>query len=58
MRPGSTRDHGVRDLKDAMSRDTLAGLDAAGIGTASATFEVTGLPEVRLRRASREDMVR
>ena len=48
-----TADHGVRDVKDAMSRDVIAALDAAGIGIASATFEVVGLPEVTLRRNGR-----
>ena len=40
--------YGVRDVKDAMSREVLAGLDAAGIGLASATFEVVGLPALRV----------
>jgi small-conductance mechanosensitive channel len=44
------RDHGVRDLKDAMTRDVLDGLDDAGIGVASATFEITGLPALRVAR--------
>ncbi len=43
------RDRGIRDVKDAMSRDMLKELEAAGIGLASATFEVVGLPEVRVR---------
>lgn len=43
-------EHGVRDLKDAMTRDILAGMDAAGIGIASATFEVTAIPPLRLER--------
>ncbi len=41
-------DHGIRDVKDAMSREVLAALDAAGIGIASSTFEITGLPPLRL----------
>lgn len=41
-------DRGVRDLKDAMSRDVLKALDEAGIGVASATFEVVGLPPLRV----------
>ncbi len=41
--------YGVRDLKDAMSREVLAGLDEAGIGIASATYEVTGLPPLTVR---------
>ena len=48
-------DHGVRDLKDAMTRDILAGLDAAGIGIASATFEIVGLPSLRVERRSSSD---
>lgn len=42
------RDRGIRDVKDAISREVLRELDAAGIGLASATFELTGLPPVRL----------
>lgn len=38
------KDHGVRELKDAMSRDILKALNDAGISIASATFEITGLP--------------
>lgn len=41
-------ERGVRDIKDRMSRDILSALDAAGIGIASATFEITGLPPLRL----------
>jgi len=37
-------DHGTREIKDAMSREILARLDAEGIGIASATYEITGLP--------------
>ena len=42
------RDHGIRGLKDAMSRDILLALDQAGIGIASATFEIVGLPPFRI----------
>ena len=48
-------DRGIRDLKDAMSRDILAALDEAGIGIASATFEIVGLPPIRLHREGRDD---
>ncbi len=41
-------DHGIRDVKNAMSRDMLSELDAAGIGLASATFEIVGLPPLRV----------
>jgi hypothetical protein len=46
------KDHGVRDLKDAMTRDILAALDSAGIGIASATFEIVGLPTLKTERAT------
>ena len=38
----------MRDLKDAMSRDILRDLEAAGIGIASATIEIVGLPPLRV----------
>jgi small-conductance mechanosensitive channel len=41
-------DHGVRRLKDAMTREILGALDEAGIGIASATLAVVELPAVRL----------
>lgn len=39
---------GVRGVKDAMSRDILAALDEAGIGIASATFDIVGMPGLRV----------
>jgi small-conductance mechanosensitive channel len=39
---------GVRGLKDRMSRDILAAFDEAKIGIASSTFEVVGLPPLRV----------
>jgi small-conductance mechanosensitive channel len=42
-------DHGVRKLKDAMSRDILDGLDEAKIGIASGTYQVVGMPELKVR---------
>lgn len=44
------RDHGIRELKDAMSREVLDALDEAGIGVASATYEIVGLPPLRIQR--------
>lgn len=41
------KEHGVREIKDAMTRDLLAAFDEAGIGIASATVELVGLPAVR-----------
>jgi hypothetical protein len=46
-------DHGIRAVKDAMARDILRELDAAGIGIASATFEIVGVPPLRLETAAR-----
>jgi hypothetical protein len=43
------REWGIREQKDAMSRDILQALHAAGIGVASATFEIVGLPPLRLQ---------
>ncbi len=42
---------GVRGIKDRMSRDIIAALDAAGVGIASATYEIVGLPAVSLQRS-------
>jgi len=42
----------VRAVKDAMSREILTALDAAGIGIASTTFEIVGLPPLRITRAN------
>ena len=47
--------HGVRTLKDRMSRDILDRLDAAGIGIASATYDIVGLPPVRIERDGARD---
>jgi hypothetical protein len=45
------RESGVRDLKDAMTRELLAALEGAGIEIASATFAIIGLPPLRLEQA-------
>lgn len=42
-------DHGIRGVKDAMSRHILTAFEQAGITIASATFELTGLPPLRVR---------
>lgn len=51
-----TRTFGVRDVKDAMSREIIAALNAAGISVASSTFEIVGLPPVKIQRASSAPM--
>jgi small-conductance mechanosensitive channel len=45
------REHGIRDVKDAMGRDIIDAFDRAGIGIASATYDIVGLPPVRLAAA-------
>ena len=42
-------DHGTRDLKDKMAREILTRLDEAGIGIASATYEITAVPPLKLQ---------
>ena len=44
-------DHGVRDIKDAMSRDILAALDQAKIGIASGTYAIVEMPPIKLEPA-------
>lgn len=45
-------DHGVRTIKDAMSREIIAALDEAKIGIASATYEITGVPPLRIEEGA------
>lgn len=44
-------DHKVRVIKDAISREMLAAFDAAGIGIASATYDIVGFPPVSVQPA-------
>ena len=48
-------DHGTREIKDAMSREILGRLDEAGIGIASATYEITDLPPLRITRGEKPE---
>jgi small-conductance mechanosensitive channel len=41
-------DHGVRAIKDAMSREILHNLQAAGIGIASGTYQIVGIPKLQV----------
>ncbi len=43
--------HGIRDVKDAMSRAIVEALDSAGIGIASATYDIVGFPALEVRAA-------
>jgi small-conductance mechanosensitive channel len=45
------KEHGIRDMKDAMSRDILTGFDEAGIGIASATYDIVGFPPIRVQNS-------
>lgn len=42
-------DWGIRDIKSAMSRDILSGLNKAGIGIASGTYDIVGFPPVKVQ---------
>jgi small-conductance mechanosensitive channel len=42
-------DYGVRTLKDQMSRDILAAFTANGLEVASGTYQVVGMPELKVR---------
>lgn len=44
-------ERGIRAVKDRISRDILAGLDAAGLEIASSTYEITHVPPLRIERA-------
>jgi small-conductance mechanosensitive channel len=43
-----TEDHGIRDVKDRMARDVLAAFRKKGLSVASATFEIVGVPPLRV----------
>jgi small-conductance mechanosensitive channel len=43
------KSHGVRALKDKMSREIIDGLDAAKIGIASSTYDIVGMPPIQVR---------
>ena len=46
------KDHGIREQKDAMSREILQAMNEAGIGIASATLEIVGLPPLQIKDES------
>ncbi len=43
------RDHDIRGLKDRMSREVINNLDKAKIGIASSTYDIVGLPPIRVQ---------
>lgn len=42
------RTHAIRNLKDRISREILDGLEQANIGIASGTYEIVGVPPIRI----------
>lgn len=44
-------DHGIREVKDRISRDILEGLNKAHIGIASGTYEIVGMPPIKVEIA-------
>lgn len=46
------RDHDIRGLKDRMSREVIGALEAANIGIASSTYDVVGMPPIRVQMES------
>ena len=44
--------HQIRAAKDAMSRQIITAMDAAGIGVASSTYDIVGLPPIEVRRTA------
>ena len=41
-------DHGIRGIKEKVSRDILDGLDRVKIGIASGTYQIVGMPDLRV----------
>jgi hypothetical protein len=48
------RDHGIRHLKDAMSRDILRALGEARIAVASTSFSISHVPPLRVTSGNEE----
>jgi small-conductance mechanosensitive channel len=46
------RDHGMRDVKDAITRAVLAKFDEASIEVASATYAIVGVPTLRVENVT------
>ncbi|WP_419806184.1 mechanosensitive ion channel family protein [Terriglobus sp.] len=46
------KEHDIRGLKDRMSREIIDNLDKAKIGIASGTYEIVGLPPIRVEMQS------
>lgn len=48
-------DHGIREMKDRISRDIIDGFDKAGIDIASATYDVVGMPPLKIQMLTPEN---
>ncbi len=44
-----TEDHGIRSIKDAMSRDVVNAFEAAGLSIASGTYAIVEFPQVNVK---------
>ena len=44
-----TEDHGIRYVKDAMSRDIIRSFGEAGLSVASGTYAIVDFPEVKVK---------
>ena len=47
--------HDIRGLKDRISRELLAGLEASNIGIASSTYDIVGFPPIKLDLSGKVD---
>jgi small-conductance mechanosensitive channel len=50
------RTHDIRGLKDRISREILSALESAKIGIASSTYDIVGLPPVKVEISRNEDV--
>ena len=46
------REHGIREVKDTIARAVIRNFDEAGIEIASATYEIVGVPPLRVVNAT------
>jgi hypothetical protein len=51
-------DHGIREVKNRISRQVLDEFDRAGLGIASGTYEVVGMPPLRVQLTPPPDPAR
>ena len=47
------KDHHIRRLKSRMSKDIISQLDLAGIGIASSTYDIVGMPALNLQTSGK-----